>query len=298
MNAARDHGDGMKLAIALVTVAGCAATTPSSPAPLGGAETLDVTGMVRTPFGYFDPSCVYALDAAGNRPDGVAACATDHPALGPDTVIDETDGWKASEWYQAAPMSLVSASWVVPPAPTGQVGQTLYYFPGLEPASYDDIVQPVLAWDGFSDNAWTMTSWNCCETGNVWHSNPISVSPGDTVYGYAKGSACDATTGVCAAWTILSGDDSTGQTTTLAATGSAAFTAAQGGVLETYGVAACDDLTTAVKFEKVEVAGIAGKLEKPTGWVPDIASATPSCSYAGKASIGTDTSTVTISDRP
>jgi hypothetical protein len=289
----------MKLALPLVTAAACAATPSSSqPPPLGGSETVDVTGMVRTPFGYFDPSCVYSLDADGNRPDGVTACASSHAALGPDTVIDETDGWKASEWYQASAMSLVSASWVVPAAPNSSAGQTLYYFPGLEPASYDDIVQPVLAWDGFSDNAWTMTSWNCCETGNVWHSNPISVSPGDTVYGYAKGSACDATTGLCATWTILSGDDTTNQTTTLTGSGTEAFTAAQGGVLETYGVAACSDLTTEVKFQKVEVAGIDGKLEKPTGWTPDIAAATPACSYAGKTSIGTDTSTVTISDRP
>jgi hypothetical protein len=281
----------MKLALALAATAfgGCA----TSAAP----DAVDAVDQVRTPFGYFHPSCVLATDPSGNRPADVAACAHPHQAVSPDSIADaETDGWKSSEWFQTTPLSYVSATWTVPAPPRTQSdAQTLYYFPGLEPPSYDDIVQPVLAWDGFSDNAWTMTSWNCCENGNVWHSTPISVSPGDAVWGDAAGSDCGSD-GTCSSWTIVSGDTTTDQTTTLAATTTETFTAAQGGVLETYGVAACSDLTTSVKFDHVEVKGVNGKLVTAT-WSPDIAAASPSCDYGAVASVHGDASTVTIRDK-
>nr|HEX4316377.1 hypothetical protein [Kofleriaceae bacterium] len=278
----------MKLAIAAVLLVGSVSVVGCAGDP---AAPEDDAQLVRTPFGLFHPSCVHV---AGEHAD---ACEHEHAAAA--RVVDDasSDGWKTSEWFETTPLYWISAQWTVPQPPAGRSDQTLYYFPGLEPPSYDDIVQPVLAWNGYGDQAWTMTSWNCCENGNVWHSAPITVDPGDAVWGQAAGDSCNATTGVCASWQILSGDTTTGQQTTLTATSRETFTAAQGGVLETYGVAACSELAKNVKFSRVLVGAVGGKLVRPT-WSPDIAAVSPACNYGASASTSTGSSTITVRDTP
>src|SRR5262249_47664724 len=143
-------------------------------------------------------------DGAIERPDGgarqVGACL--HPSYDRHgRVVDRSahareptvNGWVADENSTSpGPVQFLSAKWLVPPAPTFRGGQTVYFFPGLEPLSDSNtfILQPVLAWNGFSDQAWTITSWNCCRSGNAFHGNTAGVIVGDTITGKMTGTNC------------------------------------------------------------------------------------------------------------
>ena len=141
-------------------------------------------GYLITPFGYFHPSCVQShakgerqlADGRVEHADGsieghVAVC--NYPRYSPTallvnagvgngndekatnvgaSLLPEVNGWlenanvttgSASESYGA-----LVAMWTVPPQPSANDGQMLYFFPGIE--DIDDqqtsILQPVLAW--------------------------------------------------------------------------------------------------------------------------------------------------------
>src|SRR5208282_1418503 len=68
----------------------------------------------------------------------------------------------------------IAATWIVPPSPTSDDGQILYFFPGLEDMSnVISIVQPVLQWGNngiFGGRYWLVASWNCCINGTTWYS--------------------------------------------------------------------------------------------------------------------------------
>jgi hypothetical protein len=67
------------------------------------------------------------------------------PALG--------SGWITyASWTNntGAPISLFSTSWIVPPAPATQSGQTIFLFSGIQNSGF--IYQPVLQW---GSSAWS-----------------------------------------------------------------------------------------------------------------------------------------------
>jgi hypothetical protein len=226
-------------------------------------------GYVITPFGYFHPSCVQSLargerltadgrlqHADGNVEENVSVC--NYPRYTPagDPLSAATGNSnaagtlpEASGWIENASITTGSvtksygaliALWTVPPQPTNNDGQTLYFFPGFEDINaVQSILQPVLAWYG---GHWTIASWNCCLNNIVTESPAVNVAVGDEIYGSIT-SGCPAGTLSCTTWNVLSLDMSTGESTTLGSTPSEGqvFNWAFGGVMEPYYIISCKD---------------------------------------------------------
>ena len=158
-------------------------------------------GYVITPFGYFHPSCVQSL-ARGERllPDGrvqhadgtangsVAVC--NYPRYTPAGEAVSNTSPEVTGWIENASITTGSATtsygalialWTVPPQPTQNDGQTLFFFPGFEDTNNtQSILQPVLHWYG---GQWDIASWNCCLDNITTESPVVKVSPGDGIYG-------------------------------------------------------------------------------------------------------------------
>ena len=129
----------------------------------------------------------------------------------------------------------------MPPQPTSNDGQTLYYFPGFEDINgVQSILQPVLGWYGGHR---TIASWNCCLN------DIVTSKPCRTCHAAAKSSCMGrsptpvpAGTLSCATWNVLSLDMSTGESI-LASTPSdgQVFNWAFGAAMETYYIVSCRD---------------------------------------------------------
>ena len=290
--------------------------------PLAGPQrpaTVPANYIV-TPFGYLHPSCVQTLakgeqllkDGRIQHADGTSAakaavCA--HPRYSQkgeavDTTArrsphanttPEIDGWV--EDANVTPTSATSAygailaTWAVPPSPTSNDGQILYFFPGLEDIdSGASILQPVLGWYA---GQWTIASWNCCINGVVTNSTPVNVSPGDAIYGSVTNN-CPPGTLTCAAWNVLTVDLTTGQSTTLlnAPSEGQTFNWAFGGVLEAYYIDHCSDYpdNPGVEFEYVNLFDQNLKLVPNPKWINDVDyDDHPQCSYGLKSTAHTVT---------
>ena len=287
-----------------------AAFTQASNVTVAGPDRpADVPeGFVITPFGYFHPSCVMEL-AAGNtlldsgvrRADGtveaVPACNYAHyTATGavvfPDSKelsgieLPTINGWlEYVSTTTTTSYGAIEAGWIVPPLPNVNVGQTLFFFPGMEDINdVQSIVQPVLQW--YAPGPWAMASWNCCMEGTTWESTPITVSPGDTVLGGIV-PTCKPGGNYCATWNVISEDKNTGQKTTLAQTPAAGqiWNWAFGAVTEDYGVITCSDFpaNTSVTF-LVHLYDQNQKLIGSPGWIgtPAGSGVQPQCNYGLK----------------
>ncbi|PMS19383.1 hypothetical protein C0Z18_13730 [Trinickia dabaoshanensis] len=273
-------------------------------------------GYVVTPFGFFHPSCVHAVgrgevllsDGRIERADGTAlpvrACAypayaakgarlaltgsKQGPALSvpvPAGALPTADGWLEASWFnEKAPFGGISANWLVPSAPSSDVGQVLYYFPGLE--DYENVVtilQPVLGWNGFNDRAWTISSWNCCTSGNANYSSPEPVATGDTIAGTVSGAWAAGT--VCSTWNIATVDKTNGRQSALKQTSSfgQTFDWAFAGVVEVYGVSACDQYSRNgfVDFTAVSLLDVRDQRIGRPGWQASglLQDSAPACNY-------------------
>lgn len=221
---------------------------------------------VITPAGYFHPSCVAYVDPSERietdgslvRADGSvhrpAACTHPHytragaridvggrpaPGAAPATTYN---GYLA---YATAVLTSgvdkMTGYLTVPPVPATQGDQTVYLFPGLE--DYSDVVtilQPVLGWNqngASSGQTWTITPWNCCRAGTVYHGPSAVVAPGDVIYG-------TMTLGAKSTWTVAATDTSNTAvpTVTLKTRDKQPQTWVFGSALETYGVTECSQL--------------------------------------------------------
>jgi hypothetical protein len=83
------------------------------------------------------------------------------------------------------PLSSFATTWIVPPAPTTQSGQTIFLFNGIQNSTM--IYQPVLQW-GVSaaggGDYWGVSSWYADGQGGVaFHSQLVQVNPGDVLVG-------------------------------------------------------------------------------------------------------------------
>jgi hypothetical protein len=270
---------------------------------------------VVTPNGFFHPSCVHRIDgdetlqADGRivRDDGserrVAACAYPHyaadgtrlardavpplPAAAPRVPPPVINGWVAYGHYFVAPSNaagFIKADMSVPDPPTVHAGQVDYFFPGLQDAeNVITIVQPVLGWNAFNDNGWTIASWNCCLGGETWHSAPVTVEAGVTLEGTVKGSSChDA---VCDDWQIVTRDITNAHETTLNTSGyGQVFDWVFGAVLEVYGVTQCAHLPASgtEEFSRISVRPTrpARSAPPPPAWEATVVASTPNCGYA------------------
>lgn len=276
---------------------------------------------VVTPNGLFHPSCVVKveedqrLSAAGAvlRADGrvaqpASACAYPRFVMHGQAVervepgeVPQFSGWIASSNSNSnvtPPAGRMSALFTVPSGPTSNVGQVLYYFPGLEDGgAVQTILQPVLAWNGFNDFRWTMTNWNCCKNGKTWHGSTIPVSTGDKIKGSMKGSNCAG--GVCTNWQITSLDKTTGQKTKfLTESYGQAFDWYFGGAKEAYFVTQCSHYPAngSIKFTNIHVYDLAGVETTPSTWNHFIAGGAPACNYAVNTT--THATTITFNTAP
>jgi hypothetical protein len=314
---------GMKytLSMLLVVFWGGVTLPPASgfAQSIGGATTGPVAGPSRphnvpygyliTPFGYFHPSCVQKLakgerlltDGRVQHADGtvdvnVAVCnyprytATGLPVNGGAAIVPQIDGWvenanittgSATESYGA-----LIATWTVPPQPTGQDDEVLFFFPGFEDINdyQTSILQPVLQW---APREWTIASWNCCLNGITVESPPVNVRSGDVIYGSIT-STCPAGTVSCATWNVLSLDLFTGESTTLSDTPSEGqmFNWAFGGVLEAYNIVSCADFppNRQIVFGHVTVFDeYLHPIHDPKWTVTSVFPSDPACSYGVKA---------------
>jgi len=198
------------------------------------------TNYVTTPFGYFNPSCVYLVaegdtllpDGSIQHPDGsvnpASICNYPHYTSTGEIVpldskaLDKTRPPEISGWLEYVSVTTttaygkISATWTVPPSPESNDGQVLFFFPGLEDIDHVvSIVQPVLQWgdNGYFGGAyWTFASWNCCISNGAWFSSPIDVNAGDTLLGGIN-SNCKPGGESCTTWNIES-EDKTNDTQT------------------------------------------------------------------------------------
>ena len=70
-------------------------------------------------------------------------------------------------WGSRGAVQKLTATYNVPPAPSSNVGQVIFWWLGVEPTSASDVLQPVLGWNGFNEPRWTFASWNCCPGGHT-----------------------------------------------------------------------------------------------------------------------------------
>jgi len=253
---------------ALTLIAGMAVAQ----APAGTNRPAGVPAdFAITPFGYFHPSCIThmakgdvlqqdegAIQHANGTSETIQPCAYPHyDADGTKVVGDvKPTGNGESEppfighaWieyasiHDSANYGQIYSEWDVPPTPTSNDGQTLYFFNGLEQYSGDiTIIQPVLGWNSDYNSAWGIAAWNCCKNGTVQEASPAKVNPGDHLEGYVFNN-CKAGTTKCGSWDIVIVDEENGNFSQLLKTSNfgQTFNWAFGAVLEVYNIAKCGD---------------------------------------------------------
>jgi hypothetical protein len=208
---------------------------------LEDGDVVDGDGSIVTKLGTRLP-----ISACAHAPGALARPVVDAS----DAPVPAVAGWiEDAERVNPKGIGYMTASFTVPPAPAANHGQTVFLFPALEPTGGQKIVQPVLQW-GASQAG-----------GNYYTSALKRVSAGDTIGGVMAGSSCSGN--VCSAWTVVTTDQSTGQSTTLNTTGNAyAMYWVFAGVLEAYGITGCPDYphNTSTAFTDVYSYNIAGAL--------------------------------------
>jgi hypothetical protein len=270
-------------------------------------------GYVITPFGYFHPSCVRGVasgetvlaDGRVQYTDGTVeaiapVCSYPHYTARGEVVTgggSKVDPLTiAHSWIEDgsattnAAYGKLTANWRVPSAPTTYHGQTVYLFPGMEDYYTDEtIIQPVLGWNSFFGQVWSIASWNCCPSGTSQYSSPVQVSSGDKIYGLIK-SMCRAGVESCSKWKITTKDTTTRKSTTLSKTPSEGqtFNWAQSGALEVYEIVQCSDYPPddATTFSKVALYDYnLQKISNP-GWsfTDYYDGLNPQCNYGGQVS--------------
>jgi hypothetical protein len=205
----REEPPGMRPATteqSVTHVTGAPTQAPKAAAPVA-------TKLVATPGGYRDPSLVHLIEpdhvltlengnlrkmhVAGHEvvdfgvlrqrqtgiplmPGNVARDPAKVPALG--------SGWISyASWTNNTghPVSRFSTTWVVPPAPSTDHGQTIFLFNGIQNSTM--IYQPVLQWGPSAAGGgsyWAVASWYVDgQGGPAFHSNLVRVNSGDVLTG-------------------------------------------------------------------------------------------------------------------
>ncbi|HEY4393569.1 MAG TPA: hypothetical protein VGP64_05885 [Polyangia bacterium] len=214
---------------------------PSCVVRVGSDETVGADMVVRGRHDgarhfSFGPCAYQRFDLRGRA---MGAGAPAHPA--PEAAPAVYDGYIV--YYQSyggitAGSTLVTEE-IVPPAPTNVANQDIAFFNDIL-TSLDDILQPVLDFNGETPKKWSIESEHCCLNNNDMQSTIMVVAPGDLIRGTVTGTGCGSN-GVCSAWAISTLDVTSGKSTTLNTT---APNGVPNGVspasLETYGVMSCD----------------------------------------------------------
>jgi hypothetical protein len=175
-----------------------------------------------------------------------------HPKIAASTIFSTFEDTRLTAGVLVTSGSVTTTSsygwlygfWNVPPAPTNDDDQTLYFFNGLEEVNdaTTTILQPVLGWNSYYASAWGIASWNCCVSGKANEATPAKVSSGDLIYGYMFAN-CAAGTKICSSWDVITWDLTNRKFSQLTDTSnySQTFNWAFGGVLEVYNIIQCGD---------------------------------------------------------
>src|SRR5262249_52525279 len=149
----------------------------------------------------------------------------------------------------------------------GNQGQTIFFFNGLEGVpKVESILQPVIAYE---NGRWTATSWNCCAQGTTFTGNTIAIAPGDVIVGTVTGINCNAASGICSNWRIVTRDQSTNQASVLdTQSWGVALNWVFPAVMEVYGVAACNEYPASgrLAFYDQFFTTVAGASATTAGW--------------------------------
>lgn len=190
-------------------------STPHGPRPAENVHFVPEGGEVRQV-----GDEIHLIDADGTI---LHVAPNDHKKVRPSPVEDATaplqTGWVAyGYWYNtgSSPINHFTTQWKVPPAPTTYVGQTVYLFNSIEPASGDAILQPVLQYGpspAGGGQYWSATSWWLIGS-QVYYSTLVKVSVGQVLTGVITltGSS-GGTYSYTSAFTGLSGTSITASTT-------------------------------------------------------------------------------------
>jgi hypothetical protein len=225
-------------------------------------------GYVVTPVGYFHPSCVTQIEpdeevdesglvrSSSGLTRSLPECKYPHfvtsgsmsEEAAPDSLNSTYNGWISSA---NVTVSMTNAAhyllghMIVPPNPTVVSGQIIALFTGLYTTGNSNaaILQPVLAWNGYNDNTWTVAGWNCCVGGVSLYSPPVRVMPGEQIFAEMYPANCAPGVSVCPSWIIhiekYVGSNYTQLTYWQTTSHNQAFNEIYGVVLETYGITQC-----------------------------------------------------------
>jgi hypothetical protein len=279
-------------------------------------ETLPGTvprDYVITPSGYMHPSCVHHIesdetvlqdgtvrkadgssrkvqpcgyarfDRDGARVDSPRAASYVGKANSCGVISNAT--WELAASYVVSPAAAMIDGYgaVVPPPPSVVSGQSVYFFNGFEQYCNDvSILQPVLAWNGFNDNKYTIAAHNCCSNGD-FYSTPVTVQPGDLLEFLIYGSNCSGS--VCNSWLIRLNDftPTLHQTTLLYSTSiyNQTFNWVFGAVLEQYGVTQCAQYPASGQFRipQTSITDVTGASVTNVTWTKGRWNQTLPCGY-------------------
>ena len=272
---------------------------PSCVVTIGSGETVGADRVIRGPGGAeharFAPCAYPRYTVRGRAIAATGGVVTDSTAHGPlvHAAPVTYDGYIVSYSYEGdfASGSALSTQWTVPLAPLDTADQDIAFFNDiLTTAGGEDILQPVLDYNGEVRNHWAIESEHCCIAGDDMQTTPIDVNVGDVIVGTVTGTGCDST-GVCAGWTVTTADATSGKSTTLTTT--APMGVPEGvspGSLETYGVSACDMFPASgeLTFTDNAVTAVDGGVEKlkyDLITLDDVAAEVPrTCGYGGNTS--------------
>jgi len=268
---------------------------------------------VITPFGYFHPSCV--VESSGkvedaeygnlkhDENDDTACKFPSFNSAGQPLSTNQSkteystssiyNGWLSSANFvvnSPDASDQVIAQLIVPPIPTVRSGQTIALFTGLVQTGLQNatILQPVLAWNEFNDNAWSVSAWNCCLNGVLLHSAPVAVAPGDTLILGMAPNNCPAGQSSCPSWNIsILKILASGSPSTLVSWNTNSYNQAFnwifGAVLETYGITQCSQFPSAdAQFSRVTVqlrSDPRARLPNAPWGVSGYATNAPQCGY-------------------
>jgi hypothetical protein len=162
------------------------------------------SSQVLTPFGYRDKATVHQVPQGYNlnrMPDG--HFRMENPSTGDHIDFPEStasakgtrplpdNGWITGiNWFNQTgiPVSRFATSWRVPSPPPTYTGQTLFLFNGIEPGSFDTILQPVLQYGGSAAGGgtyWAVASWYVTST-TSFVSQLVQVSTGQSLTGIMR----------------------------------------------------------------------------------------------------------------
>jgi hypothetical protein len=160
-------------------------------------------------------------------------------------------GWieQANDW-SVSNLEAFAATWKVPSKPPRPGSNVVdFLFNAIEPATGNEIIQPVLEWNQAGSGGWTLRSWYGPVNGNYFASSPVFTTSGHSI----TGTLSHASGG----WSIVTrdADARTGGSTSLGTDSMGTSSLAVFCALEGYNVAGNKDVPGTTTFSNVSFTG-------------------------------------------